>query len=82
MSRPFWLLVGSLAVAMVTTLSLAWCIGACGASLPVQAEASYGAEIQACVVQAKLQDSGRAGSKQCEREVDYRWHIVTDGGAE
>ncbi len=29
MSRPFWLLVGSLAVAMVTTLSLAWCIGAC-----------------------------------------------------
>ena len=67
------------ALLLVTLLS------ACGAPLAVQAEASYGAELQACVVKARLTDGGRAASKQCEDEVDYRWNVVTmskDGGVQ
>ncbi len=78
MSRPFWLLIAALGTSIVAMLMLAWCVSACGASLPVQAETSYGAELQACVVQAKLRDAGRDFSKQCEREVDNRWRV--DGG--
>ncbi len=79
MSEPFWRLLAALAVAFTATLGLAWCIGGCGASLPIQAEAQYGAELQACVVKAKLTDGGRAASRECEAEVDARW-LVHDGG--
>lgn len=69
------------ATGILAILSLAWCASGCKASLAQQAEETYGAELQACTVAAKLRDAGRAGSEACEAEVDRRWH-VTDGGAE
>lgn len=61
-------------------------LAGCGVQVPVaaQAEASYGAELQACVAAAKVK-GGRAASKACEADVDARWGVtttVTDGGAE
>lgn len=70
------------ALGIVALLGVAWCETACGAPLAAQAEATYGAELQACTATAKLADAGRAGSKACEAEVDRRWHVTTDGGGQ
>ncbi len=78
MSAPFWRVFAALVVAFAATLGVAWCTSACTKTpLPVRAEVEYGAELQACVAQAKFQDSGLAGSKACEAAVDARWHITT-----
>ncbi len=53
MSEPFWRLFAALAVAMVVTLGLAWCVGGCSSAGEKRAEmairtAAYANALNTC----------------------------------
>ncbi len=74
MSEPFWRLFAALSVALVATLSLAWCISGCAAAKPA-AEAAYLAEHLRCIEEA----STRPEADTCRAAVRARW---ADGGGQ